>query len=103
NENFQQYQHLFQISTDIILISRFDGKLLKVNPAFPKLLGCEKEEVLKKNIMDFVHPEDLNNAMKVARGIQRGAPIINVIHRFLTKDNKTIWIEYTAMPEMEAD
>ncbi len=102
NESFQQYEHLFRLSTDLILISQFDGRLLKVNPAFPKLLGCEEVEVLKKNIMDFVHPDDLNNAMKVARGIQRGDSIINVIHRFLTKDNKTIWIEYTATPEMDA-
>lgn len=103
NENFQQYDHLFKLSTDIILISQFDGKLLKVNPAFPKLLCCEEQEVLLKNIMDFVHPEDLNHAKKVARGIQIGNPIINVTHRFLTKDNEVKWIEYTATPEMEAD
>lgn len=103
NESFQQYDHLFKLSTDIILISQFDGKLLKVNPAFPKLLRCEEQEVLLKNIMDFVHPEDLKHAQKVARGIQIGNPIINVTHRFLTKDKEVKWIEYTATPEMEAD
>lgn len=103
NESFQQYDHLFKLSTDIILISQFDGKLSKVNPAFPKLLGHEEQEVLQRNIMDFVHPDDLDHTKKVARGIQRGNPIVNVTHRFVTKDNKVKWIEYTATPEMEAD
>ncbi len=103
NESFQQYEHLFKLSTDLILISHFDGQLLKVNPAFPKLLGCEECEVLQRNIMDFVHPDDLDDAKKVAKGIRRGRPIVNVTHRFLTKDKKVKWIEYTATPEMEAD
>lgn len=102
-ESYQQYDHLFKLSTDVIMVSQFDGKFLKVNPAFPKLLGWEEEEIIGNNFMDFIHEDDLDNAKYVAEGLKNGNPIVNVTHRFLTKENEIKWIEYTATPEMNVD
>ena len=102
NESLQQYDHLFKLSTDLIIVSQFDGKLLKVNPALPKLLGYKEKDLIGKNIMDFIHPDDLQNAKKIAENIQKGIPVINAVHRFFTKEGIK-WIEYTATPEMNVD
>lgn len=103
NETYQQYKHLFKLSTDFVLVSRFDGELLKVNPAFPKLMGWKEKEVLGKSIIGFVHSEDKNKIKKITEKLRCGKSVVNVSSRFLTKDNQVKWIEFTATPEMETN
>ena len=49
---------MWRLSTDIMLVARTDGEITAVNPAWTTLLGWREDELLGKQFMDFVHPDD---------------------------------------------
>jgi len=57
-ESEKKYRTLFEDSVEAMSISR-DGRMIDVNPAWLVLHGYrDKGEVLGRDVMDFIHPED---------------------------------------------
>ena len=53
------YRLLFEQSTEGIVISDINGKILLVNQNFNLLSGFSKEEIIGRNFKEFLIPEDL--------------------------------------------
>jgi PAS domain S-box-containing protein len=57
-ESERKYRTLFESSVEAMSVSR-DGRMIDVNPAWLNLHGyAHKEEVLGKNVTEFIHPDD---------------------------------------------
>ncbi len=57
-ESERKYRTLFEDSVEAMSVSR-EGRMIDVNPAWLALHGYkDKEEVLDRDVMDFIHPED---------------------------------------------
>jgi PAS domain S-box-containing protein len=57
SESEDRYRKLVEISPDAVILHR-DGKILYVNPASVRLLGAgNTEDLLGKNVLDFIQPE----------------------------------------------
>ncbi len=52
-ENEEYYRTLIKESLIGLVLSRFDGTLIEVNPAYAQMLGYSEEEVLKLNFWGF--------------------------------------------------
>ncbi len=61
-ESQQRYRSLSSATFEGIVISR-DGKILDVNDQFAKMVRYEENELVGKNISDFVAPESLDLVM----------------------------------------
>jgi len=57
-ETEQRYKALIEGSTDIIVILSRKGKIKFASPAVNPVLGYTPEELLEKNIIDYIHAED---------------------------------------------
>lgn len=103
NFTYRQYERLFTLSTDLFLVSLFDGRLIKANPAFSKLLNIKNESLIGIDIFNFLHPLSMKEAAIARNKIRTGQSVVNKALRFLTKDKEVKWIEFTAIPEMETN
>jgi PAS domain S-box-containing protein len=54
----ERFRTLFFESPDAVFVENYDGVILDVNPAACKLHGIEKEELIGKNILDLILPEE---------------------------------------------
>lgn len=88
----------FELSTDLLCISGFDGYFKRINPALCKLLGYTKEELLSRPINSFIHPDDRNLTSNHRDNIRRGEPLLNFENRYLSKEGNTIWLSWTSIP-----
>jgi diguanylate cyclase (GGDEF)-like protein/PAS domain S-box-containing protein/putative nucleotidyltransferase with HDIG domain len=84
----------FQISPDLLAISRIDGLYLKVNPAWKKILGYEPSEVEGKNSTQFIHPDDRINKRTLAKQLEDTHQIISFINRYRHSDGSYRYIEW---------
>ncbi|MGD0518591.1 MAG: MEDS domain-containing protein [Thermoguttaceae bacterium] len=86
-ESEHRYQSLVELSPLAIAVHR-DGKYIYVNPACMRLFGASRpEELLDKNVLDFVHPDDRQAVAERIRQIQN-AGIISLL-----RDSKIIRLD----------
>jgi len=60
----EELDQFFNISLDLLCIANTDGYFLRLNPAWERILGYTREELMTKRFLDFVHPDDLDSTRK---------------------------------------
>ncbi len=89
---------------DLITRSNSKGEYEYISPSVRKILGYKPQNMLEKNIFDFVHPDDLE---KVKSSMQEAVYtpslsgteyISEVEYRHKTSSGGYIWIETTGKP-----
>lgn len=103
DHQLKKYKHLFDISDDMIGIFSLSGKFLKLNPAFSEVLGWKTEDLLNQDFFHYLYEEDWIKTMEAMKSLNEGKPIRNFTNRYHTKHEGLKWIEWTAMPEPEAN
>ncbi|WP_122638726.1 PAS domain-containing sensor histidine kinase [Romboutsia sp. Marseille-P6047] len=86
-----ELENYLDIAAD--LVSTFDknGKFLKVNENWTKLLGWDKEDLINKSYVNFVHPDDVNNYRSFKNMKDTTATLTN---RYIHKDGRYIWLDW---------
>lgn len=87
-----------------IAIGDLDGRIVKSNPAFARLLGYTPEELAGVDFTTLVHPADRDENLKLFRRLVRSAaPLLEVENRYLHKNGKPVWVHkmVTTMPDAE--
>jgi PAS domain S-box-containing protein len=59
----ERFRSLVQHGSDIITVVDAEGAIRYVSPAVERVLGYEPEEMVGESALDFVHPDDLEEAM----------------------------------------
>ena len=101
-QSLSYHDRLFEISSDLIGVFSLDGWFLKMNPAYSKTFGYSNQEMLEQDFMNFVHPDDKKELLEAICQLRSGKSIINIVTRYITKDNEIKSIQWTATPELEA-
>ena len=84
----------FQHAAIGMAIVDLDGKFLKLNHAFCRIVGYDEEDLLALDFQSITHPEDLDTDVALARQLRDGE--IDHYHlekRYFHRDGSTIWIE----------
>ncbi|TCH98199.1 PAS domain S-box protein [Roseococcus sp. SYP-B2431] len=90
---------MWRLSTDLMIVVRFDGTILAVNPAWTSLLGWTEQEALGHPLLDFVHPEDRAPTIGQMDRLAAGARTIGFQNRFRVKAGGTCILSWTAVPD----
>ncbi|HEU5247490.1 MAG TPA: PAS domain S-box protein, partial [Candidatus Udaeobacter sp.] len=97
-ESEERYRVLVEFSPNSICVHR-DGKLLYVNPAATRLFGAEnRDELVGRSILDFIHPDSLPVVRERIRQVGAGetAPLIE--EKFVTVNGEVRDVEVAAIP-----
>ena len=92
----QREKTLVQHAADVICVIDLKGKLLSVNPASKSVWGYRPDELLGKQITDFIVSEDINNTMKSLVGAEKSIDKIYFENRFLKKNGQTVDMLWSA-------
>ncbi len=93
--------HLFDAIRDILCLTDFNGRFLKINKAGCELLGYTEDEILYHSFDEFAHSKDKKLSI---HKLLRSGKLKNTFkfeNRLLTKTGKVIWLSWsvTADPE----
>ena len=89
---------LWQLSTDVMLVARPDGRIIAVNPAWTAALGWLAPDLVGRNLDDLVHPEDLDRSATEMRNAGERGTLRRFDSRYRHKDGSYRWIAWTAVP-----
>ncbi len=104
------YKELLDRTGDLIIVLSIDlnPKILYVNEAHKKIMGYDKNELIGKNVLNFIHPEDRSKVLKalgdnikeIAKKIfltkNKNSESVRITFRFKKKNGEWIYIESTA-------
>ncbi|MEJ2481884.1 MAG: PAS domain S-box protein [Gemmatimonadota bacterium] len=94
-----EFQKFFEVSPDLLCIAGTDGYFKRTNPAFTKVLGWTKEELLSRPFLDLVHPDDVVATDEQIQRLSEGLPTISFVNRFRRPDGSWIHLKWNAYPE----
>jgi PAS domain S-box-containing protein len=85
-------------SLDLLCIANIEGRFLRLNPEWERVLGYGIEQLLGQRFLDFVHPEDLESTLASMSQLDRQQLVLNFENRYRCKDGSYRWIEWHSQP-----
>jgi PAS domain S-box-containing protein len=94
-------ERFFAVSIDMLCFLDFSGYFKRLNPAWEKILGFTREELLSKPFIEFVHPDDRERTLKQNRKVRAGEKALSFENRYLCKDGSYKWLLWNAAPDLD--
>src|SRR5213593_4236755 len=98
-----ELERLFQLSLDLLCIANTDGFFTRVNPAFERVLGYSREELLSRRFIEFVHPDDWPGTLREMANLKEGLPVVDFENRYRARDGTYRWLAWRAAPAPARD
>ncbi len=95
----EERDRLFDLSIDMLSISTIDGYFRRVNPAVVANLGYGEAELLSTRIIDFVHPDDVEDTLEELQALAGSRPMLAFENRIRRKDGGYRWFSWNAFPK----
>jgi PAS domain S-box-containing protein len=91
----------FELSMDLLAIAGTDGYFKQLNPAWERVLGWTRAELLARPYAELVHPDDVEATAREAQRLRLGAETVDFENRFRRKDGTWRWLSWrsTALPD----
>ena len=97
-EEAAERDRLWQTSQDLLVVVDPDGTFKSANPAWEMVLGWQPHEVIGKNHLDFVYPEDRPGSQgALDKALEMPLPAFE--NRCVHKDGSFRWISWIAASE----
>jgi PAS domain S-box-containing protein len=90
---------MWRLTTDLMLVARFDAVITAVNPAWTALLGWSERDLLGTSFIDLVHPDDAQGTLAEAGRLADGLKTLRFENRYRAKDGSYRWLSWTAVPD----
>lgn len=90
-------EHFFGLSLDPLAIIDDQGKLSQVSPAWEHLLGSGADELLNREFIGLIHPEDRDAAGRALRHASAECEA-TLESRFIARDGSHRWISWNLTP-----
>jgi PAS domain S-box-containing protein len=94
----EELDQFFNIGLDLKCIANTDGYFLRLNPAWERILGYTREELMTKRFLDFVHPDDLDRTQEVVSTLAAQQKVFSFENRYRCKDGTYRWLEWSSAP-----
>jgi PAS domain S-box-containing protein len=89
---------IFNLSQDIIILATMNGRFIRLNPAFERLLGHTREDLKKRGFLDFVHPDDRKSTRQAMAELKAGRCVLDLVNRYHSQDGSYRWLEWRVTP-----
>ena len=97
----EEIERFFQVVPDMLAVAGFEGRLLRVNPAFVRALGWSAEELTSRPFYEFVHPDDVAASRAEMEKLATGAITSHFENRFRTRSGDYRLLSWTGSPRPE--
>ena len=98
-ERTRERDRMWRLSTDIMLVADFAGRIHAVNPAWTSTLGWSEDELVGTDFTALLHPDDLAGTLAEMGRLASGAVTMRFENRYRPRGGDYRWISWTAVPD----
>lgn len=97
SQEAEERRRLFETSLDLILVTDRTGTFLRVSPSSLPTLGYQPEEMIGRNGIEFILPEDLDGTRREMKLARRGQHMRNFETRYVHKNGRTVSLAWSGV------
>lgn len=90
---------MWRLTTDMMLVARFDGTINAVNPAWTSLLGWAEVDLIGADLVSFLHPDDVATTRAELSKLADGVTTFRFENRYRASDGSYRWLSWIAVPD----
>ncbi|MGC4117902.1 MAG: PAS domain S-box protein [Myxococcales bacterium] len=94
----QELDQFFESNLDLLCIADTSGHFVRLNAEWKNTLGYEVRELVGRQFLDFIHPDDRAATRAAMAALREGQRVLNFENRYLAKDGSVRWIEWRSFP-----
>ena len=94
--HLDQLDAFFDTNLDLLVILNTDGRAVRLNPAWAKLLGYESGELDGARLLDFVHPSDSEATLGALSRMRSRSEVVGFVNRMHHADGGYRILEWRA-------
>ena len=104
HESEERFRIAFDGNAVAMALTAPDGKLLRVNEAFCRMMGYSEQELSRLSFYEFTHPDDIAvNRAGLQRMIDGERPSFHMEKRYIRKSGEVIWGDMNTTLVRDAD
>lgn len=101
--NEKKHRMILEHSNDLICMMNHEGISVYASPSYKEVLGYEQSEVIGKDILTFIHPEDYEKCQKAIQTLTETKESITTVYRKLHASGHSVILEAKGMAVSEGD
>ncbi|WGS54792.1 response regulator [Paraburkholderia sp. D15] len=94
-ETVADRDRLWELSEDLLVVADIEGRLQRVSPSWTTLLGHNKQWLLSRSYVDFVHPDDRDVVAAHLAELRRTGVPVRYENRCKRIDGTWAWVAWT--------
>jgi PAS domain S-box-containing protein len=87
----------FDQPMNIHLISTIEGEILRINEGWIEILGFSKQESVGRNIMEFIHQDDIESTVNELKDLEGGKRTFYFENRYKHKNGNYVTLAWSAI------
>ena len=97
----EERDRLFNLSVDLLSVGGYDGFLQQVNPAWVRVLGWSRDDLMADPLPVFIHVDDQDVFATAMKRLEDGNLVEDLQCRFRCRDNTYKWLSWSSFPYPE--
>jgi PAS domain S-box-containing protein len=94
----EELDRYFNSALDLLCIADMQGYFRKLNPEWENTLGYSISELIGKDFISLVHPDDVQSTIDAMTRLSGQKAVLNFINRYRHKNGSYRWIEWRSFP-----
>ncbi len=90
------YQEFFEIVPEMLCMVDTQGHFMRVNPAWENILRYKSEDLIDKNLLLFIHPDDIAPTQAALDELDKGQIVNGFVNRYRSHDGNYRSLEWNA-------
>jgi PAS domain S-box-containing protein len=94
-----QRDRIWRLSSDLMVVATLEAVITSANPAWKTIFGWSETDLIGRNIIDLLHPEDRPSMRQQLRLLKEGQPVTSFESRYRRRDGVFLWLSWRAVPD----
>lgn len=90
----EELRRIFEASQDLIMVMDSRGNVVQISPSCETILGYQRDEMIGRSGVDFIHPDHLENSRQEMRALRRGERPTIADTRCIHTDRHEVWLSW---------
>ena len=91
----------FNSPVNLNAVTDLNANLIRISPSWTKILGWEEAELQSQSVLDFIHPEDVEQTQLALKDVAASPDVTTIENRLRCRDGSFRWMLWAVAADLD--